>query len=295
MIVLSTTNSKIQVFLGDSITLSQPTCYASYRDTTTSSITPLRNVISTNNTTVVDLVDSPAASTQRVIDYLSVQNIDTGTNKVVIAFYDGSTSYRLMETPLSPGEKLEYQDGHGFKVISNGSSIKTFASFDGVSDSSGFAISVLKRDFVCTQDVTSTSLGNSANAPKTLTDLRLPVYFGKIYWFRYVLFYDVDATTTGVRFNPQLEAGPVAAFTYRVTVTSSSETIVNGLSTPAITSPTATSAATSGNVAIIEGHILFPWRDGYCNITAAAEFTAPETSSSVTIRANSFLQYQQLT
>jgi hypothetical protein len=295
MIVLSTTNSKIQVFLGDSITLSQLACYASYRDTTTTSITPLRNVISTNNTTAVDLVGSPAASTQRIVDYLSIQNIDTGTNKVVVTFYDGSTSYRLMETRLSPGEKLEYQEGHGFKVISNGSSIKTFASFDGVSSSSGFAMSVLKRDFVCTQDVTSTSLGNSSNAPKTLTDLKLPVFFGKSYWFRYVLFYDVDATTTGVRFNPQIEGGPVQAFTYRVTLTSSSETIINGISSASITSPTATSAATSGNVAIIEGHILFAWRDGFCTIGTAAEFTAPQTSSSVTIRANSFLQYQQLT
>jgi hypothetical protein len=295
MIVLSTTSSKIQVFLGDAITLSQLACYASYRDTTTTSITPLRNVISTNNTTAVDLVDSPAASTQRVVDYLSIQNIDTSTNKVIVTFYDGSTSYRLMETRLSPGEKLEYQEGHGFKVIGNGSSIKTFTSFDGVGSSSGFAMSVLKRDFLCTQAASSTSLGTSSNSAKSLPDLKLPIFFGKIYWFRYVLFYDVDATTTGVRFNPVIEGGPIQAFTYRVSLTSASESIANGLSGASITTPTATSAATSGNVAIIEGHILFPWRDGYCTIQAAAEFTAPQTSSSVTIRANSFLQYQQLT
>lgn len=295
MIVLSTTSSKIQVFLGNTVDTNQMKCYVSFRDTTSASITPVRNVISTNNTTSIDLVGSPAASTQRVVDYLSIQNTDTGANKVVVTFYDGSISYRLMEASLSPGEKLEYQDGHGFKVISNGSSVKTFASFDGVIGSSGVAISALKRDFLCTQAVTSTVLGNSSNSPSSLTDFKMPVAFGKTYWFRYVLFYDVDATTTGVRFNPVIEGGPVQAFTYRVTLTSTSETIVNGLASASITTPTTTSAATSGNVAIIEGHVLFAFRDGFINISTAAEFTAPQTSSSLTIRANSFLQYQQLT
>ena len=116
MLILSTTTDKIQVVLSGNVTTSQLRCYSSYNDTTTTSIVPGRNVTLTNNTTAVDLVASPSASTQRVISYLSVYNADTASATVTINVVSSSTSYSVFITTLSAGEKLEYQQGHVYYI-----------------------------------------------------------------------------------------------------------------------------------------------------------------------------------
>ena len=125
MIILTNTTDKIQVKLGSTVATTQMRCFASYRDTTTTSIVPERNVLNTNNTTYVDLVGSPAASTQRIVDYISIYNSDSGNEIVTVSFNDNGTLYELFVTTLAPGEKIEYQEGLGFKVMSNAGSLKT--------------------------------------------------------------------------------------------------------------------------------------------------------------------------
>ena len=136
MIILSTTTDKIQVVLGGNITTNQLQCYASYNDTTTTGITPGRNIITTNNTTAVDLVGSPSSSTQRVVGYLSVYNKDTVNSTVTINQYISSTSYPIYKTTLLPGEKLEYQQGEGFRTIGVDGSLRVIVNQSGPIDTS---------------------------------------------------------------------------------------------------------------------------------------------------------------
>ena len=77
MIILSATTDTIQAVLGGAVTTNQMQAFACWRDITTTAYTPGRTQISTNNTTDVDVVGSPGASTQRAIDFISVYNADT--------------------------------------------------------------------------------------------------------------------------------------------------------------------------------------------------------------------------
>lgn len=125
MIVLTQTTDAIQVILGGAVTTNQLNCLANYRDITTSAYTPGRTALNTNNTTAVAVVPSPAASTQRVVDFLSVFNIDTVNATVTVRFSDNGTFYTLFQAVLAPNEKLEYVEGQGFRAINTAGSIKT--------------------------------------------------------------------------------------------------------------------------------------------------------------------------
>jgi len=257
-------------------------CFASYRDTTTTTITPLRNALLTNGVTAVNIVGSPSASTQRVIDYLSVYNADTVGNEVTVRFYDGTTGYRLIVCRLGVGEKLEYAEGTGFRVISNGNSTKTFTTVDAVTTTSNFNMTVLGNDISITPP--------SANTIVEVSNLPLPVKAGKKTWFRYVLFYNANATTTGSRWD-LYGTGATLYYQVRASLTSQSETYAGGLYTYNSNIPfSATSAATTGNATLIEGFVMADF-DGFVIPIAGCEFQA--LGSSITVKAGSYLQYLQ--
>lgn len=126
MIVLTETTDKIQVVLAGSVATNQLNCVASYRDITTTAYTPGRTVVNTNNTTDVDIVPAPAASTQRVVDFLSVYNADTDDRTVTIKFDANGTEYIIWRDVLSPGDTVRYIEGAGFNVFRTYQSIKSF-------------------------------------------------------------------------------------------------------------------------------------------------------------------------
>ena len=76
MIILSETTDNLQVVLGGAITTNQLQCFTAWRDRTSSTFIAGRTVINTNSTTDVTIAASPAASTQRVIDYISIYGPD---------------------------------------------------------------------------------------------------------------------------------------------------------------------------------------------------------------------------
>jgi hypothetical protein len=114
MIILDATTDTIKAVLGGTVTTNQLQCVAAWRDITTSAYTPGKTVINTNNTTDVTVVGSPAASTQRVVDYLSIHNKDTVSQTVTIKFDANGTQYILWKGTIAADKKIEYQDGIGF-------------------------------------------------------------------------------------------------------------------------------------------------------------------------------------
>ena len=105
MIILTQTTDKIQVKLGGTVSTNQLHCYSVFRDTTTTGITPSRNVVLTNNTTAVDLVGSPSSSTQRNVEYLNVYNADTSSATVTFLFNYNGTTYEINVATLLPGDQ----------------------------------------------------------------------------------------------------------------------------------------------------------------------------------------------
>lgn len=137
MIVLSQTTDKIQIVLGGAVATNQAQCVASWRDiTATPTYTPGRSVAVTNGTTDVDFIASPGASTQRVIDYISVYNSDTASITATVKFDANGTDYILWKGILSTGEALEYEDGKGWTTRSL-SGLKKYVGDTGASGADG--------------------------------------------------------------------------------------------------------------------------------------------------------------
>lgn len=117
MIILSQTTDKIQVVLAGAVSTNQAQCVASWRDiTATPTYVAGRSLANTNSTTDVDLIASPAASTQRVIDYISVYNNDSASITVTVKYDASGTDYILWKGALTAGQRLEYENGKGWTV-----------------------------------------------------------------------------------------------------------------------------------------------------------------------------------
>jgi hypothetical protein len=118
MIILASTTDNIQVVLASAVTTNQLDCTSSWRDITTTTYTPGRTVVNTNNTTDVNIVPAPASNTQRVVDFINVYNNDTATATVTIKYDVSGIKYILWKGSLLPGENVTYQEGTGFVVTS---------------------------------------------------------------------------------------------------------------------------------------------------------------------------------
>lgn len=141
---------------------------------------------------------------------------------------------------------------------------------------------------VLTEDVT-----NANATPNTLADvtgLSFPVVAGEVYAFRYFIHYTANATTTGSRWSINGPATTVLSYRSEYGLTGTSRTLNDGLSSynlPAAAN--ATSPATLGNIAVIEG-IIQPSADG----SVIARFASEVGSAAVVAKSGSFVQYRRL-
>lgn len=119
MIILSATTDRIDIDLAAAHTSSSLPTLVSWRDRTSSTFVAGRTISASNGTTAADISGSPAASTQRVIDFINVYNADTVTHTVTILFNQNGVSIKLWEGALVVGQTLTYVEGYGWSV-SNG-------------------------------------------------------------------------------------------------------------------------------------------------------------------------------
>lgn len=281
MIVLNTTTDKVIVALDGAVTTNELSCMSSFRDITTSTYAPGRVVALTTGATPVDLVGSPADSTQRVVDYLSVYNRDTISQVVTISFDDNATPYTLFSTSLSAGEKIEYIDGQGFRVIANSGAIKNSINQGNNTMGNTLTAVVLGSDVV----------NNNAtlNTIEDVTGLSFPVTNGKTYYFKFVIPYTAAATTTGSRWSIN---GPTSTFSmtseYSLTATTTTRNAnIQTYNTPA--GSNATSASTANNMAVMQGY-LRATDDG----DVIARFASEVANSAITAKAGAVVYYQEL-
>lgn len=171
MIILNIITDNIQVVLGGAITTNQLHCVTSWRDITTTGYTPGRTVAFTNNITDVNIVSAPAASTQRVVDLISVYNYDTVSQTVSIKFDANGTEYFLFVGILSSGEKIEYVDGTGWTYYSSTGAVKAQQTAAGSTTQIQFNNSgILSGDADFTWDASSNTLSQlGVNTNQVLT------------------------------------------------------------------------------------------------------------------------------
>lgn len=281
MIILESTD-KLQVDLLSAVLSNQLECYASYRDTTSNSISPGSTASVTNGVNAIDLISSPPSSTQRVIDYISVYNSDLTTATVRIQLDIGGTSYILIESTLFAGEKLEYQEGAGFRSLGHDGELKQ-ANAAGYNNVTGIDSAVLSTDV--------TNANVVANTIADITGLSFSVSAGSTYWFRFVIPYVVNNNGNGSRFSVN---GPTASALYYSSSYSTNTgafQLNEGLSSynlPAAANLTSTVAA---NTAIVEGIAVLS-ASGSIVGRFAGEGAGP--TFSLTAKSGAVVYYKQL-
>lgn len=280
MLILTETTDNLQVVLGGSVTTNQLRCVSSWRDVTTTAYTPGRTVTNTNNTTDVNLVAAPAASTQRVVDFVSIYNADTVAQTVTVKFDANGTEYILWVGALSTTERLEYVDGHGFRVLSSTGALKT-------SQAAGAPVTSQLNTVILASDVINNNA--VANTIADVTALSFSVTAGETYWYEFTIPYTSAATTTGSRWAINGPAAPTMLnhrSVYTLTATTQTQNYATAYNIPAASNAT---SLTTGNVAWMSG-VIKPSASG----TVIARFASEVASSAVTAKAGAVLHWMRV-
>lgn len=124
--ILDTTTRKLQIVLtGAKTTLDMPVV-VDWVDNTTTTFTPGVTPTTTNGIGLVDILAAPSASTQRKVNGLTINNIDTATKTVQVLLNDNGTSYQLQSQLLQVGDILCYTDSRGWYTKDSNGNIKGF-------------------------------------------------------------------------------------------------------------------------------------------------------------------------
>ena len=283
MIILSETTDNLEIVLGGSVTTNQLRCMTSWRDRTSTTFVAGRTVTNTNNTTDVNLAAAPAASTQRVIDFISVYNEDTVNAVVTIKLDANGTQYTLCKVTLATTERLQYQEGVGFQVFASTGALKQSINQGANASTSGITAVVLGSDVTNNNAV--------ANTIQDVTGLSFSVTAGKWYYFKAVIYYTAAATTTGSRWGVNCTAGTAAQLSFTSEYSLTTTTTTRNANVQAFDSPAganATSASTTNNMAVLTGYFQ-PTATG----TFIIRFASEVANSAIIAKTGSVLYYQQ--
>lgn len=278
MLILAAATDAIEVVLGANPTTNAD-FFASWRDIDATTFVPGNAAGASNGTTTVDLVTGPGSGFYRVIDYISLLNRDAGAITVTLKFDANGTERQLLVVTIASGERIEYVDGQGFRVLANNGSIKHGLVQGTNPVPTGIQMVSLGADVV--------NNNGTANTIADVTGLSFPVTSGQRYWFRFCIHYNAAATSTGSRWSINGPTTTDLNFESGYSLTTTTRTVNTGLSaydTPA--GANATSAATGSNIAIIEGFIL-PSENG----NVIARFASEISASAITALRGSIVEY----
>lgn len=286
MIILTQTIEKIQVSMTGFTSFGfNIECYAAYRDTTSSTIVPGSSAANLSGGALpTDLVAAPAASTQRIVDYISIYNADVVSNTVTVLFtLTGVASYVLATFTLAAGEKMEYQEGAGFRSLGASGELKQ-------SIEAGYA-PVGNVDYVVLgSDVTTTSA--VANTLEDITGLSFSVTSGKTYWFRFVIPYTASANTNGARFS--INGPATSALFFEGYASAVNGTTLLNFGNTAYGQPATVSinsSSTTANTGSVQGIATFS-----ASGTLIARFASESAvgTATITAKAGAVVHYKQL-
>lgn len=280
MIILSATTDKLEMLLGGAATTNELPCITSWRDRTSTTFTASRTLAITSGTTPVDISGSPAASTQRIIDYISIYNADKASATITVRYNANGTTRGIITTTLATDERLEYVEGQGFRVFDNYGRVKIIQT-TAPNITTQANVVVLGGDVINNNAV--------ANTIADVTGLSFAVTAGQTYWFEFIIPYTSAATTTGSRWSINGPASPTM-LAYRSEYTLTATSLTNNSAT-AYDIPAAASASslTTGNISTIWG-IITPSSDG----TVIARFASEVTSSAITAKAGATCRWMRV-
>jgi hypothetical protein len=115
MILLCSTQDKIQIVTGQSGDIDVHASYVDFEPDEPTLATPGRKNTAITGAATTNVILSPAAGVSRNMKTLHIRNKTVGTTiDVTVQHTDGTTTVELHKESLAPGTTLQYTDGHGF-------------------------------------------------------------------------------------------------------------------------------------------------------------------------------------
>jgi hypothetical protein len=225
-----------------------------------------KNTAFTAATTGTEILAGPGdASHVRKVTALVVRNIDSSSNDVTIKHSDGTTTVALRKVTLGGGDELHYNEGDGWATITASAGAEW-------------------TTIVLTADVANSAADTLAN----VTGLTFAVDANDTYEFEAHIDYTADATTSGSRWTVNGPAVTRLSYTSEYSLTTTTVTKNTGLTAVQLpAAANATSAATGGNIAKVNGFIT-PSAAGTFAIQSAAE------AGTITAKAGSTLRWRKV-
>lgn len=116
---LVNTDETVEAIMADAVSATAPVWYVTYADHTTTTLTPGQENGVLNGTTEVEILSSPAASTQRQVKYINIYNADVVTHTISVNFEDGSTERLLVKAQVFSGEVMTWSAETGWRIGNN--------------------------------------------------------------------------------------------------------------------------------------------------------------------------------
>lgn len=283
MLVLSSTTDVIRVTLDAAVTTNELEFYASFANKTVLQEIFDNNIGLTTGTTAVSIVGSPDPSSQRLIDFISIQNTDTVGATVTVDFYDGTNTRILFKVTLGIDEKLEYEDGKGFSVFANNGAIKTSQNQGSSPISEQTSVTVLESDVV----------NNTDDSLADVTGLSFSVTSGRVYRFEFVVFFDPEDQAQNQTIKASINGPSEYDFAAAAWGCGNSLADASILAYDEVVQVTYNGTSNTSRAVIMKGIV-----HASANGTVVARFTGAEVAgngmSTLTAKEGSYVEYQEL-
>lgn len=223
-------------------------------------------ITTATTTTILAGASSPAdfAWLGRTVEAIAIRNKGASPQTVTVTHGNGTTTVELKKVTLAAGGELHYNERGGWVTTTTGPSGETLIT------------------------ATADTANSAADTLANVAGLTFAVEAGDTYWFRAECDYTADATTSGSRWTINGPAVTRLAYRSNYGLTTTSETVNNGLGAVQLpAAANATSPATTGNVAVVEGFIT-PSAAG----TLAVQFAAE--AGTITAKAGSRLRVMKM-
>lgn len=125
---LTGTVETLQVILAGAVTTNQSAVTVDYGENTATTFVAGKQRSVTNGTTAVDILSAPAASTQRIVQLLTMTNQDTAPITVTIRTNNaGTLAPQFGPVTLQVGERIQFATDTGFTVYTVTGAVKVTA------------------------------------------------------------------------------------------------------------------------------------------------------------------------
>jgi hypothetical protein len=279
MILLSGANDVLRVLASSATPTLHVVTSGVKTDGTTQSAVVQREAFA--SASVQTVLAAPGSGFATTIKSCSIRNTHASVAATVtVQAYDGATAFEIISVSLLAGYSLIYDEGQGWGLLDP---LGRLVSSD-FGNSVQAAVNALNL-VVLASDVTNNNA--TANTAQDVTGLSFAVVGGETYRFRFNVLYTAAATTTGSAWMINGPASPtLLSYRYQVGLTTTSETVGQATAYDIPATSNASSPATTGNIAVVEG-IIKPSASG----TVILRFRSEITSSAIVAKAGSLLEW----